>query len=111
MRKLIEEYPFSGLFYRTFIDDSKPLIEQVEEKLELLKTKCDIQQVSQSDGGNFFNASFKIYIPINTNSKLKVQRGDLFEGDMYGMAVNGEIIGIYASQLSGCTIYIKDRDV
>lgn len=107
----IQEYPFNGLFYRTSIDDSKPLIEQVEEKLELLNTQCDIQQVSQSDGGNFFGASFEIYIPFDIKTNLTIQRGDLFEGNMYGMAVNGEIVAIYASQLGGCTIYIKDRDV
>lgn len=105
------EYPFNGIFYRTFIDESKPLDERVEEQETLLETPCDIQQVSQNDGGNFVNASFKVYFPISTNVDLNIKRGHFFDGEMYGMKVNGEIIGIFPSQLGGCTVYLKDIDV
>lgn len=103
------EFPYEGIFYRTFIDDTKPLEEQVEEKKQVLASKCDIQEVSATENGNFINASFRVFIPMA--NFLPVKRGDLFEGSAYGMRVNGEIIGIYPSQLGGCTIYIKDRDI
>ena len=105
------EFPFNGVFYRTYIDETKPLDERVEEQEILLETICDIQQVSQSSGGNFVNASFEVYFPISIAQNLNIKRGNFFEGEMYGMKVNGEIIGIYPSQLGGCTVYLKDIDV
>lgn len=105
------EFPFQGAFYRSFIDESLPLEEQVEEKTLLFETKCDIQQTTTNDSGGFVDPSFAIYFPIDISQDLLVKRGDFFEGSMYGMQVNGEVIGIYASQLGGCTVYLKDRDV
>ena len=34
-RDYIREYPFSGRFYTTGVDESKPLEEQVEEEIEI----------------------------------------------------------------------------
>ena len=107
----IVEYPFVGEIYRTFIDDSKPLEEQVEEKVVVLKTKCDIQEASSYNRGNFINATYNIYMPFDTNKTVNFKRGDLFEANAYGMVVNGEIIGIYPSQLGGISLFIKDIDV
>lgn len=109
--RIIEEYPFTGKIYRPYIDESLPLEERVETLELVLSTKCDIQQTSSNDGGNLIDASFKIFFPIDTSKKINIKRGYLFEGEMYGIEVNGEIIGIYPSQLGGCTIFIKDRDV
>lgn len=105
------EFPFFGKFYTSHIDDSLPLEEQQEEKILLLETECDIQQTTANDSGGMVDASFAIYFPLDITQDIIIKRGDIFEGAMYGMPVNGEIIGIYASQLGACTVYLKDRDV
>lgn len=109
-RDLLDTFPYEGTFFRTFVDESKPLDERKEERIDLLTIKCDIQG-NRSGMGYFLNASFSIYIPWDVNDKLPFKRGDLFESNIFGMIVNGEIIGIYPSQLGGCSIYIKDMDV
>ena len=105
------EFPFQGAFYRSFIDESLPLEEREEEETLLFETKCDIQQTTTNDSGGMVDASFAIYFPLDITQDIIIKRGDIFEGAMYGMPVNGEIIGIYASQLGACTVYLKDRDV
>lgn len=111
IKNLIEEYPFEGVVYKMYIDDNKPLDEQVEEKEIICRTKCDIQAASAYNRGHFVNATYNIYMPLASGEKIKFKRGDLFESEAYGIVVNGEIIGIYPSQLGGVSIYIKDIDV
>lgn len=107
---LLEEYPFEGSFYTYGIDDSKPLDEQVEEEILVLNTICDIQEATKSNAAGFVSASFNIYFPFDKGVPMPVRRGHTFKGMMYGMEVNGEVIGVFPTQMGGCSCYIKDVD-
>lgn len=107
----IREYPFEGIFYTFGVDESKPLNEQVEEKIIVLSTKCDIQESNKSDSSGNITASFNIYLPFDLKSGISIKRGMTFSGSMYGLEVNGEVIGVFPTQLAGCVCYIKDKDV
>lgn len=110
-RTEIEEYPFDGSFYDVVINEELPLEEQVEEEVVVLETKCDIQESQKSDSGGNITATFNIYFPFDKEEGVKVRRGMIFRGSIYGMEVNGRVIGVYPSQLGGCACYIKDLDV
>lgn len=110
-RNDFKEYPFRGKFIRTFIDKTKPREEWKPEDKIILETDCDIQEASKTDGGGFVNASFNVYFPFDKEVGIDLKRGDKFEGEAYGLKVNGEVIGVIPNQLSGCTCYIKDIDV
>lgn len=98
-----EEYPFkNGVFFNVGFDDSKPLEEQVDEEVEIYVSDFDI-----SDGTNINTNTFTIFIPFFKQvDKLAIKEGDLFKGNTYGMLQKGRIIGIYTSQLGGCTILL-----
>lgn len=110
-RNEIEEYPFDGAFYTYGVDDSKPLEEQVEEEILILATKCDIQESQKSDASGNITASFNVYFPFEKETGIAVTRGMTFKGNIYGLEVNGEVIGVFPTQMGGCTCYIKDKDV
>ena len=99
-----DEFPFlNGVFYKIGIDDSKPLEEQVEEEIEIYTSNFDL-----STGTSLNTDTFTVYIPFDKDiDSLVVKEGDLFKGDTYGMLQKGRIIGIYPSQLRGCTILLK----
>ena len=107
----IEEYPYRGGFYAYTVDTSLPLDQQVEEKVTILETECDIQEAGSNVTGGITNASFSVYFPFDPDGKMPVRRGHQFYGEMYGMPVDGEVIGIFPTQMGGCVAYIKDKDV
>lgn len=107
-------YPFEGQFRRCFVDESKPLDEQSEENVVVLRTRCDIMEAgkSHSRSKNFISASFVVYFPIDKdNPEVVVKRGDTFHGDVYGMPADGKVIGVFPSQLKACLVYIEDLDI
>lgn len=109
---LIEEYPFEGVFYRRHIDMTKPVKERVVEEEILLETVCDIQEATTSDNVGINNAIFNVYFPFDLEVGIvDIRRGDAFRGSMYGVEVNGEIDGLFPSQLGGCKVHIKDFTV
>lgn len=110
-RNEIEEYPFDGAFYKYGIDESKPLDQQIEEPILVLSTKCDIQESQKSDASGNITASFNIYFPFDKEVGIPITRGMTFKGSIYGLEVNGEVIGVFPTQLGGCVCYIKDKDV
>lgn len=110
-RNEIEEYPFDGAFYTYGVDDSKPLDEQVEEEILILSTKCDIQESQKTDAGGNVSASFNVYFPFDKEKGINLKRGMRFKGSIYGLAINGEVIGVFPTQMGGCACYIKDKDV
>lgn len=108
-REILQEYPFEGEFYRTEIIDNPDLEGRVEQEIVILTTPCDIQQTSNSTRTNFISATYAIYIPFDKDSeKVTIRRGDLFRADMYGLMVDGKVIGVFPSQLGGITVYIED---
>lgn len=136
-KRLLEEYPFDGVFYEYRTDTSGGLLNQKTEEVEVLRTKCDIQQTSQLGNAGFLASSYTIYFPLEQNDSLinsdtsdepdgkpseeeliddktykpiKVKRGMLFRGVIYGYEVNGKVIGVAPSMLGGCACQIKDLD-
>lgn len=108
---ILEEYPFRGSFYEKRIDKTKPLKEQKEEEILLLDTECDIQEVGKSKNSGTINASFNVYFPFNKEDGINIKRGNTFRGTMYGMEVNGTVIGVFPTQMGGCVVYLTDIDV
>lgn len=106
----IEEYPFTGVFTTTETDTSKPLDEQVEEVVEVLRTVCDIQESSKDLSGGI-TASYAIYFPFDKTKGIVLKNGMEFAADMYGFRVNGEVRGIFPSQMGGCVAYITDKNI
>lgn len=107
-RTLIEDYPFSGKFSRLTIDESKPLGERTETETVILETSCDIQEASRTEAWGANNVTFVVYYPFDPKVGVNIMRGDVFEGDMYGIEVVGEVNGIFPSQLGGCEVHLKE---
>ena len=109
---VLNDYPFYGKFYEIFVDKTKPLNQQKAEKRVVFETKCDIQESSHSWSNNFIWAKYAIYFPFDvSNDTMKIKLGDYFEGNIYGLIVNGKVVGVFPSQLGGVTAYIQDTDV
>ena len=109
-RTLLEEYPYEGEFYRLEFPSGGSLIDREPKRVVVLQTKCDIQESSRSNVHGFANATFGIYFPIDKEQDIEIKRGDSFRGSIYGMKVEGEVTGIFPSQLGGCVAYIKEFD-
>ena len=111
-RNRLQDYPYKGTFFRIGIDESKPLDEQVEEKIIVFETECDITESSHSWSRNFIWAKYAIYFPFDKEKdEVVVRMGDLFEANMHGLIVNGKVVGVFPSQLGGVTAYIQDTEV
>ena len=106
-----ETYPFHGTFYRSGIDTSKPLLEQKDDNIVVLDTRCDITEGGHGNNNKFISASFSIYFPFDKSTEFPVKRGDMFEGNMFGMEVNGKVLGVFPSDLGGAVAYLDDKDV
>jgi hypothetical protein len=111
-RNKLQLYPYEGQFYRISIDESKPLNQQVEERIVVFVTSCDITESSHSWSNNFIWAKYAIYFPYDRNvDMIAVRLGDLFEANVNGLIVDGKVVGVFPSQLGGVTVYIQDTDV
>lgn len=98
-----EEYPHEGYFYEIGIDNSKPLDERVEEEIVIFETTFDL-----AEGQNLSMDSFRIFFPFDfEEDEIVISEGDTFRGSIWGANVNGRVVGIYPSQLGGCTVLLK----
>lgn len=110
-RKEPREYPYEGVFSRRgTIDYTKPLEERTEDAEPYLTTMCDIMESSHPMSGLLATANYAVYFPVDEAGSVSVKRGDLFDADFRGVNVSGEVIGVFPSQLDGCTVYIKVID-
>ena len=108
----LQNYPYFGQFYRIGIDDSLPLDEQIEERIIVFETECDITESSHSWSRNFIWAKYAVYFPFDkSEDDIDVRLGDLFEANIHGLVVNGKVVGVFPSQLGGVTVYVQDTDV
>lgn len=108
----LQNYPYFGQFYRIGIDDSLPLDEQIEERIIVFETECDITESSHSWSRNFIWAKYAVYFPFDkSEDDIEVRLGDLFEANIHGLVVNGKVVGVFPSQLGGVTVYVQDTDV
>lgn len=111
-RHQLELYPHYAYFYRVAVDESLPLDQQKEEKIVVFETVCDITESSHSWSRNFIWTKYAIYFPFDKGVEdIAITMGDLFEADLYGMKVNGKVVGVFPSQLGGVTVYVQDTDV
>lgn len=109
---ILYEFPFECEFYRMTIDESKPLDQQVEEKVVVHATKCDITEATHTASSTFISAKWSVYFPFDkANEEVVVRNGDMFTSNMYGIEVNGKVVGVFPSQLGGVTVYVQDLDV
>lgn len=96
-----EEYPFRATFYHLGIDESKPLDQQVEEKVVSFETMCDVDD--KNTGLN--NDIITLYFPFNPNEgEIKVVLGDTMEVHTYGLVQRGRVLGVRPSQLGGVQV-------
>jgi hypothetical protein len=111
-RDILQDFPFEGRFYRVVIDDSVPLDEREEEEVTVLETPCDIAKSSHSWAQNFIWAKYVVTFPLDLErDEVVVKMGDLFRANMYGLDVNGKVVGVFPSQMGGVTVYVQDTDV
>lgn len=75
-RRLLEEYPFDGVFYEYKDDKSGGLLNTKVEEVEVLRVKCDIQQTSQIGNAGFLASSYTIFFPLEANVSLIEKDGN-----------------------------------
>lgn len=111
-KDILQEYPFEGEVYRIGIDESKPLDEQVEEKVIIHTSKCDITALGGSYSSDFITDKFQVSMPFDYKTQsVEIHKGDNFTGNMNGLDVNGKIIAILPSQLDAVSFVVQDNDV
>jgi hypothetical protein len=99
-----EEYPFFATFYHLGVDESKPLDQQVEEKVISFQTMCD---VSDKDTG-LSNDTITIFFPFNSDMEtIQVILGETMEVETYGIAQKGRVLGVFPSQLGGVKVMCR----
>lgn len=95
------EYPFYATFYHLGVDESKPLDQQVEEKIVSFETVCDI---SDTDTG-LNNDNITIFFPFDAKVEtLKVILGESVEIESYGIIQKARVLGVFPSQLGGVKV-------
>lgn len=96
-----EKYPFFATFYHLGVDESKPLDQQVEEKVISFQTICDVDD--KNTGLN--NDTITLYFPFDTqNEKIQVILGETMEVETYGLIQKGRVLGVRPSQLGGVKV-------
>ena len=96
-----EEYPYTATFYHLGVDESKPLNQQVEEKIVSFTSKCDI---SDSDTG-LNNDKMTLFFPLDiTKDKIDFTLGESVEVESYGLIQKGRVLGVFPSQLGGVKV-------
>ena len=100
----LNEYPFYAIFYNISVDESKPLDQQVEEKIISFETQCDVDD--KNNGLN--NDIITLYFPFDANNEeIKIRLGDTMEVDTYGINQKGRVLGVRPSQLGGVKVMCK----
>lgn len=119
-RNTLEEYAYTGCFYK---DESNPpkdgnlLDDSTDYKDIILNTKCDIQKTDNLFTSGVITMGYTIYfpMPVNDNEEEYIPKdlkpGVRFKGEMYGMSVDGMVIGVYPTEMHGCVAYIKGSDI
>lgn len=76
---------------------------RVDEEIPIFETDMDM-----SDGGTLSTDTFRVYFPFKSGKEpISIKEGDLFKGVIYGMEQRGRVIGVYPTQLDGCTVLLK----
>lgn len=98
------EYPFFATFYHLGVDETKPLDQQVEEKIISFQSPCDISD--KNTGLN--NDTITMFFPFDAKSeKIQFIIGETMEVETYGLVQKGRVLGVFPSQLGGVTVMCK----
>lgn len=104
----LQNFPFTGEFYRSTVDKSLPPSQQVEEEEVIARVNCDIQEGSNGRTANTVKAVYEVFVPFDSDAtEIPVQRGHLFRGTQYGLLVAGKVIGVFPSQLGTLENYFE----
>ena len=97
-----EEYPFHATFFHLGVDESKPLDEQVEEKIVSFESPCDISD--QDMGLN--NDKITLFFPFDAtdDNTIEIRLGESVEVESYGLIQKGRVLGVFPSQLGGMKV-------
>ena len=97
-RDELQDYPFTGTFYRA-VKDTSSLLAQVTEEV-VAAVVCDIQEDANFRATQTSKAVYGVYVPFDGDEDVvPVQRGMMFRGYQYGLLVAGKVIGVFPSQL------------
>ena len=97
-RDELQDYPFTGTFYRA-VKDTSSLLAQVTEEV-VAEVVCDIQEDANFRATQTSKAVYGVYVPFDGDEDVvPVQRGMMFRGYQYGLLVAGKVIGVFPSQL------------
>jgi len=98
------EYPFFATFYHLGVDETKPLDQQVEEKIISFQSPCDISD--KNTGLN--NDTITMFFPFDAKvEKIQFIIGETMEVETYGLVQKGRVLGVFPSQLGGVTVMCK----
>lgn len=98
------EYPFFATFYHLGVDETKPLDQQVEEKIISFQSPCDISD--KNTGLN--NDTITMFFPFDSKvEKIQFIIGETMEVETYGLVQKGRVLGVFPSQLGGVTVMCK----
>jgi len=94
----LQDYPFTGTFYRA-VKDTSSLLAPVTEEV-VAEVVCDIQEDANFRATQTSKAVYGVYVPFDGDEDIvPVQRGMMFRGYQYGLLVAGKVIGVFPSQL------------
>lgn len=97
-RDELQDYPFTGTFYRA-VKDTSSLLAPVTEEV-VAEVVCDIQEDANFRATQTSKAVYGVYVPFDGDEDVvPVQRGMMFRGYQYGLLVAGRVIGVFPSQL------------
>ena len=97
-RDELQDYPFTGTFYRA-VNDTSSLLAPVTEEV-VAEVVCDIQEDANFRATQTSKAVYGVYVPFDGDEDVvPVQRGMMFRGYQYGLLVAGKVIGVFPSQL------------
>ncbi len=123
-RSELKEYAFFGEFYKKSEEESEDgnLLDDGEETdIVILATECDIQETNKLFNSGVITMGYTIYFP-NPITETKdgseeelipegLKPGIRFRGSLYGLDVDGMVIGVYPTQMHGCVAYVKGTDI
>lgn len=122
-RNALKEYAYNGVFYKKeskLQEDGDLLDEGDEVETIILETRCDIQETNKLFNSGVVTMGYTIYFPMPTQDDSAggeeyipegLEPGIRFRSKMYGMDVDGMVIGVYPTQMHGCVAYIKGTDI
>lgn len=93
---------------------SETTTETETNEVVILETVCDIQEETALLASGTTSRGYNVYFPFDeTKDTLpeKLVPGAYFRGYMYGLKVQGMVIGIFPTQMHGCKVEIRGTDI